>query len=45
VIDSHDILIVQVDRRGLFCGNPREAEALASIFDGEQNRLIVHGLA
>ena len=45
VIDSHDILIVHVDRRGLFGGNLREAEALASIFDGEQNRLIKHGLA
>ncbi|MFI0741382.1 barstar family protein [Streptomyces sp. NPDC021100] len=45
VIDSHDILTVHVDRRSLFGGNLREAEALASIFDGEQNRLIVHGLA
>ncbi|RPK54251.1 hypothetical protein EES44_30350 [Streptomyces sp. ADI96-15] len=45
MIDSHDILIVHVDRRGLFGGNLREAEALASIFDGEQNRLIKHGLA
>ncbi|WP_186782581.1 barstar family protein [Streptomyces sp. CBG9] len=45
VIDSHDILIVHVDRRGLFGRNLREAEALGSIFDGEQNRLIMHGLA
>lgn len=45
MIDSHDILIVHVDRQGLFGGNLREAEVLAGIFDGEQNRLIVHGLA
>ncbi|MFG2918995.1 barstar family protein [Kitasatospora sp. NPDC048298] len=43
VIDSHDILVVHVDQRGLFEGHQREADALASTFDGEQNRLIVHG--
>lgn len=45
VIDSHDILIVHVDQRDLFGGHRQEANALASIFDGEQNRLVVHELA
>ncbi|MEV7412879.1 barstar family protein [Streptomyces althioticus] len=45
VIDSHDVLIVHVDQRGLFDGHRQEANALASIFDGEKNRLVVHGLA
>ncbi|MCM2417055.1 barstar family protein [Streptomyces sp. RKAG293] len=45
VIDSHDTLIVHVDQQGLFDGNQREAEILAGIFDGEQNRLVVHGPA
>ncbi|MFF2041474.1 barstar family protein [Kitasatospora sp. NPDC058170] len=42
VIDSHDLLVVHVDGRGLFAGNRPEARALADTFDGEQNRLVVH---
>ncbi|WP_346156614.1 barstar family protein [Streptomyces tunisiensis] len=45
VIDSHDILIVHVNQQGLFDGHRQDANALASIFDGEQTRLVVHGLA
>ncbi|NEC03414.1 barstar family protein [Streptomyces anulatus] len=45
VIDSHDVLIVHVDQRGLFEGHQQEADVLAGIFDGEQNQLIVHGRA
>ncbi|NKQ27302.1 barstar family protein [Streptomyces galbus] len=45
VIDSHDVLIVHVDRRGLFAGHRREADVLAGIFDSERNRLLVHGPA
>ncbi|MEU6215406.1 barstar family protein [Streptomyces sp. NPDC047023] len=45
VIDSHDVLIVHVDQGGLFGGERREARVLAGIFDGEQNRLVVHGPA
>ncbi|MFE5585045.1 barstar family protein [Kitasatospora sp. NPDC056531] len=45
VIDSHDILTVHVVQRGLFAGNRQEAQVLAEIFDGEQNRLVVHPLA
>ncbi|MFD3334721.1 hypothetical protein ACFWV1_19010 [Streptomyces sp. NPDC058700] len=44
VIDSHDILIVQVDQRGLFGGDRREANAPAGTFDGEHTRLVVHAL-
>lgn len=43
VIDSHDILVVHVDQSGLFNGQRQDAEVLADIFDGEQNRLVVHG--
>ncbi|MEW2078920.1 hypothetical protein AB0941_35930 [Streptomyces sp. NPDC013433] len=45
MIDSHDTLIVHVDERGLFSGHRQEAKVLAGLFDGEQNRLVVHGLA
>ncbi|MGW4379989.1 barstar family protein [Kitasatospora sp. NPDC004531] len=45
VIDGHDRLVVHVDRRGLFEGHREEALILASTFDGEQNRLVVHGPA
>ncbi|MGI5526837.1 barstar family protein [Streptomyces syringium] len=44
VIDSHDILIVHVDEQGLFDRHRQEATILASVFDGQQNRLIVHAL-
>ncbi|MGW1992077.1 barstar family protein [Embleya sp. NPDC001921] len=42
VIDGYDVLVVHVDQRGLFEGGRQEGEALAGIFDGEQNRLVVH---
>ncbi|MEU0168354.1 barstar family protein [Streptomyces iakyrus] len=42
VIDRHDKLIVHVDQRGLFSGHRQEAKVLADVFDGEQNRLVVH---
>ncbi|WP_406840006.1 barstar family protein [Streptomyces sp. AHU1] len=45
VIDSHDLLTVHVDKLGLFGGHQQEADILAGIFDGEQNRLVVHGPA
>jgi RNAse (barnase) inhibitor barstar len=45
LIDSHDILIVHVDKQGLFDGHRQAANILASTFNGEQNRLVVHGLA
>ncbi|MER5935251.1 barstar family protein [Streptomyces sp. NPDC002054] len=45
VIDSHDVLVVHVDQQGLFEGNRREAQILADIFDGQQNRLAVHARA
>jgi Barstar (barnase inhibitor) len=45
VIDSHDTLIVHVDHRGLFSGHRQEGNVLARTFDGEQNRLVIHGPA
>ncbi|MDX3458741.1 barstar family protein [Streptomyces sp. ME02-8801-2C] len=42
VIDSHDILIVHVDRRGLFSGLRQEGNVLVGVFDGERNRIVVH---
>src|ERR1044072_2156270 len=44
-IDSPDILIVHVDQQGLFDGSRPEARVLADIFDGEQNRLVIHAPA
>lgn len=45
VIDRHDTLVVHVDQRGLFEGSRCEAQALADLFDGEQNQLVVHASA
>ncbi|WP_281182436.1 barstar family protein [Nocardia miyunensis] len=45
VIDSHDVLVVHVDQRGLFDGHRQEAGILAGLFDEERNRLVVHRLA
>lgn len=42
VIDGHDILVVHVDRQGLFGGGRPEGDVLAGVFDGERNRLVVH---
>ncbi|WP_423248116.1 hypothetical protein [Streptomyces xanthophaeus] len=45
VIDSHDVLVLHVDKRGLFDGSRREGQALADIFDAPQNRLVIHATA
>ncbi|MEW1583554.1 barstar family protein [Streptomyces microflavus] len=42
LIDQHDTLIIHIDRTGMFAGSPADARALADIFDGEQNRLVLH---
>ncbi|MFD8110295.1 barstar family protein [Streptomyces microflavus] len=42
VIDRHDTLVVHVDRTGLFAGNHPDAQALADVFDGQQNCLALH---
>ncbi|MFF3784418.1 hypothetical protein [Streptomyces sp. NPDC001933] len=44
-IDSYDILIVHVDQQGLFGGHRQGTSGLAGIFDGEQNKLVVHAPA
>ncbi|WP_437025069.1 barstar family protein [Streptomyces sp. enrichment culture] len=42
VIDSYDVLVVHVDKRGVFAAWNREARALRSAFAGRQSRPIVH---
>lgn len=42
VVDSHDVLVVHVDQRGLFNEGQPDGQALTRIFDGEQNVLVVH---
>jgi len=42
VIDAHDTLVVHVDRTGMFTGDSPRARALADVFDGERNRLVLH---
>ncbi|MET9608073.1 barstar family protein [Streptomyces sp. NPDC006512] len=44
VVDSHDVLVVHVDKRGVFAARTREARALRSAFSGKQSRLVVHEL-
>ncbi|BBC29151.1 uncharacterized protein SGFS_004420 [Streptomyces graminofaciens] len=44
VIDSYDVLVVHVDKRGVFATRNREARALRSAFSGKQSRLVVHEL-
>ncbi|MGV9885050.1 barstar family protein [Streptomyces sp. NPDC003006] len=42
VVDSHDVLVVHVDQRGLFSEGKRAGQDLTRIFDEEQNVLVVH---
>ena len=44
VIDSYDILVVHVDRQGVFAARNREARTLRSAFAGRRSRLVVHAL-
>ncbi|MEU6490749.1 hypothetical protein ABZ890_10200 [Streptomyces sp. NPDC046984] len=44
VIDSYDVLVVHVDKRGVFAARTREPRALRSAFAGKQTRLVVHEL-
>lgn len=44
VIDRHGTLSVHVDRTGIFAANDPDARALGEVFDGEQNKLVVHAL-
>jgi hypothetical protein len=43
VIDRYDVLVVHVDKQGVFAARNREARALRSSFAGRQSRLVVHG--
>ncbi|MFD7263254.1 barstar family protein [Streptomyces sp. NPDC059874] len=42
VIDSYDVLVVHVDKHGIFAARNRESRALRSTFAGRQSRLVVH---
>ncbi|MEU6058458.1 barstar family protein [Streptomyces sp. NPDC047097] len=42
VVDRHPLLVVHVDRRGLFAGGRPAGEALAEVFDGKRARLLAH---
>ncbi|MFD6742375.1 barstar family protein, partial [Streptomyces anthocyanicus] len=44
VVDNYDVLVVHVDKRGVFAARDREARALRSAFSGKQSRLVVHEL-
>lgn len=44
VIDSYDVLVVHVDKQGVFAARNREARALRRAFSGKQSRLVVHEL-
>ncbi|MFH8468366.1 hypothetical protein [Streptomyces sp. NPDC017991] len=41
-IDDHSVLTVHVDLAGLFTGEHPDGRVLADLFDGEQNRLVIH---
>ncbi|MFD5006233.1 barstar family protein [Streptomyces mutabilis] len=43
-IGSYDVLVVHVDKRGVFAAQNREARALRNAFSGKQSRLVVHDL-
>ncbi|MFD5477562.1 barstar family protein [Streptomyces hawaiiensis] len=45
VIDSYDVLVVHVDKHGVFAARNHEARALRSSFAGRQSRLVVHELS
>ncbi|MZF86029.1 barstar family protein [Streptomyces sp. SID5643] len=45
VIDNYDVLVVHVDKQGVFATRNREARALRSSFAGRQSRLVVHDLS
>ncbi|MFJ9111957.1 barstar family protein [Streptomyces sp. NPDC102283] len=44
VIDRHSTLSVHVDRTGMFAANGPDARALGQVFDGQQNKLVVHAV-
>jgi hypothetical protein len=42
VIDSHDVLVLHADRRGIFAARNRDARELRRTFAGPKARLVVH---
>jgi hypothetical protein len=44
VIDRYDVLVIHVDKQGIFASRDREARSLRRCFAGRENRLVVHQL-
>jgi hypothetical protein len=42
VIDAHEVLIIHVDRAGLFAGRSRDLRDLRWAFAGRRAKLVVH---
>lgn len=42
VIDNYEVLVLHVDKQGIFAARNREASELRSAFAGRQSRLVVH---
>ncbi|MFB7467323.1 barstar family protein [Streptomyces sp. NPDC056224] len=42
IVDSYDVLVVHVDKLGIFAGRNRETRDLRSAFSGRRSRLVVH---
>ena len=42
LIDRHEVVVVHVDRAGLFSRKNREARALRETFAGSRSRIVVH---
>jgi hypothetical protein len=44
VIDRYDVLVVHVDKQGIFAATGHHARALRGTFAGRGSRLVVHTL-
>jgi hypothetical protein len=44
VIDRYDVLVIHVDKQGIFASRNLDARRLRGCFAGQQNRLVVHQL-
>ena len=42
VVDSHDAIVVHVDRQGFFAGKNAEVRNLRRAFAGRRSRLVIH---
>ncbi|WLW54697.1 barstar family protein [Streptomyces sp. YU58] len=44
VVDGYDVVVVHVDRQGIFTSRDRETRALRAAFAGRRSQLLVHPL-